>query len=271
MGSQRRFADSVVVITGAAGGIGRALGEAFAARGARVAALDVDAEGLAELERNPGAAAGRLLCVRCDLTLPADCEAAAERIRAEFGRVDVLVNNAGVVHRSSFRTTELAVFRRVMEVNYFGSLQITKALLEPLIEARGLVVVISSIAGLAPLYGRSGYSASKHALHGLFESMRSELADQGVGVLVVCPSFTRSEFERRALGAHGERVARGRSKLGSEASPELVAEAVVRAAERGQRRLVFSPVGKLSVWLSRFAPGLHARLMANRLASELEE
>jgi short-subunit dehydrogenase len=186
-----------------------------------------------------------------------------------FGGVDVLINNAGLVHRSAFRDTDVDVFRRVMEVNYFGSLNVTKAMLDSLVARRGLIIVVSSIAGLSPLYGRSGYSASKHALHGLFESLRSELEGSGVEVLMVCPSFTRTAFEQRALDARGGRVRRGRSKLGSEATPEFVAESVYRAALRHRRLLVLSPVGKLSIWLSHLAPGLHTRLMARTLRDEL--
>lgn len=263
----RAFDGAVVVVTGAAGGIGRSIAERFARAGARVVALDVDGEGLQALERQ-GAA---VLAVRVDITRREECEEAARRILARFGRVDVLVNNAGVVHRSSFRDTEVDVFRRVMEVNYFGSLTITKALLEPLVSSRGLIIVVSSIAGLSPLYGRSGYSASKHALHGLFGSLRAELADAGVEVLMVCPSFTRTPFEQRAFGPRGERVTRGRSRVGTEASPDDVADAIYRAARRRQRLLVLSPVGKLAVWLSRLAPSIYERSMVKALRDELSQ
>lgn len=260
----RRFREKVVVITGGAGGIGRALCRRFQRAGAHVAALDLDAKALAEVEREG------VLALRCDVTSPEDCASAVGEVRKRWGGVDVLVNNAGLVHRSSFRDTEVDVFRRVMEVNYFGSLNVTKAALESLISRRGLIIVTSSIAGLVPLYGRSGYSASKHALHGLFETLRSEL-EPGVRVLMVCPSFTQSGFEARALGAHGERIARGRSRVGSEATPESVADAVFDAAEKNRRLLVLSPVGKLAVWLSRVSPALYQKNMVRKLASELGE
>lgn len=267
--ARRSFDGKVVVVTGAGGGIGRALCHRFARAGARIAAVDLDADSLAETEAELARRGVDVLSVVCDITSRDDCEKAAAAIRGRWGRVDVLVNNAGVVHRSSFRETEVEVFRKVMEVNYFGSLCVTKALLEPLVEGRGLIVVVSSIAGLSPLYGRSGYSASKHALHGLFESLRAELAASGVDVLMVCPSFTRSKFEQRAMGPDGKHVTRGRSKLGKEASPDDVAEAVFAAASAGRRLLVLSPVGKLAVWLSRFAPALHQRLMVRSLEDEL--
>lgn len=267
--AERSFDGRVVVVTGAAGGIGRAIAERFARERARLALLDVDEVGLTTSKELLLGKGVEVLALACDITRPEDCERAAQRILERFGCVDVLVNNAGVVHRSSFRDTDVDVFRRVMEVNYFGSLSVTKALLEPLIAAQGLIIVVSSIAGLSPLYGRSGYSASKHALHGLFESLRAELAEARVDVLMVCPSFTRTPFEQRALGARGERVEHGRSRVGTEASPDDVADAVVRAARRGQRLLVLSPVGKLAVWLSRLAPALYERSMVKALREEL--
>ena len=265
--TDRTFEDSVVVITGAAGGIGRAIARRFARAGARIVALDVDAEGLVETER---ALTGHsVVSLRCDITRTEDCEHAVREAIARFGQIDVLVNNAGIVHRSAFRDTALDVFRRVMEVNFFGSLQMTKAALEALIARQGLVIVVSSVAGVAPLYGRSGYSASKHALHGLFESLRAELAGSGLEVLMVCPTFTRSAFEQRALDADGGRVTRGRSRVGTEASPDDVARAIFDAARRRQRLLVHTPVGKLAFALSRLAPGVYEKLMVKKLASEL--
>ncbi|GMV18457.1 MAG: SDR family oxidoreductase [Myxococcales bacterium] len=267
--AQRSFGGRVVVVTGAAGGIGRAIAERFALERARLVLLDVDEVGLSTSKELLLGKGVEVLALACDITRAEDNERAARAILDRFGCVDVLVNNAGVVHRSSFRDTDVDVFRRVMEVNYFGSLSVTKALLEPLIAAQGLIIVVSSIAGLSPLYGRSGYSASKHALHGLFESLRAELSDDRVEVLMVCPSFTRTPFEQRALGASGERVERGRSRVGTEASPDDVADAVVRAARRRQRLLVLSPVGKLAVWLARLAPALYERSMVKALREEL--
>lgn len=265
----RRFENAVVVVTGAAGGIGRAIAERFGAAGAIVVGIDVDAEGLAALEPSLGKSASQGMVRSCDITSLDECTAVTREILERFGRIDVLVNNAGVVHRSGFRDTDVRVFRQVMDVNYFGSLHVTKAMLEPLLARRGLVIVVSSVAGVAPLYGRSGYSASKHALHGLFESLRAELADAGLEVLMVCPSFTRSRFEQRAMDEHGDRVTRGRSRVGSEAAPEEVARAIFDAACAHRRLLVLSLVGKLSYVLSRFAPELYERLMVQKLKGEL--
>lgn len=261
------FAGRVVAITGGAGGIGLATALAFGRAGARVAVLDL--AGLDEASAALSSAGHSFVALRCDVTEPESCGAAMVAAVERFGGIDVLVNNAGIGHRSAFVDTDLQVFRRVMEVNYFGALNATRAALPHLVARRGLVVVVSSVAGFAPLLGRSGYAASKHALHGLFDSARVELAPRGVGVTIVCPSFTSSPFEARTLGADGKPVMRPRSQVGRLATPERVAEAIVRAA-RGRRRLVvLAAVGKLTRALTRLAPGFYERLMARMLRTEL--
>lgn len=260
-----------MVITGGAGGIGRALGRRFGAEGARIALLDLPSSPLDAAQRELELAGIRATAVLCDITDVEQVNQAMTAVRNAFGSIDVLINNAGIVHRSAFEQTKPEVFRRVMEVNFFGALHCTKACLPDLVACKGLIIAISSIAGLAPLYGRSGYSASKHAMHGLFESLGSEMATRGVGVLMVCPSFVDSGLEASTLGGDGERIERPRSKVGRLGDPADVADAVVKAAQTGRRRLVLTPVGKTSALLSRLAPGLYERLMIRSLRSELED
>ena len=262
-----RFAGRGVVITGGAGGIGRALCDRFLAEGARVALLDCrGAEAAAAEYRERGQP---VWGVPCDVTDPEGCREAIAEAARRLESIDVLINNAGAVHRSAFADTRPEVFAKVMDVNLHGAIHVTQAALPRLRSSRGLIIVTSSIAGVAPLYGRSGYAASKHALHGLFESARAELAADGIGILMVCPSFTRTPFEQAALGADGRPVGRGRSSVGKTSSPEEVAAAVVRAAARRRRILVLSNVGKISYVLSRLAPSLYERLMVRSLSSEL--
>ena len=258
----------VVVITGAAGGIGRALARRWSVEGAHVALLDVNRDALAEAAAELAATGADALAVAADVTDYNSCAQAMQTIVDRFNRIDVLVNNAGAVHRSAFVDTDIAVYRKVMEVNYFGALHCTKAALPHLLASRGLIVVTSSIAGIAPLYGRTGYAASKHALHGLFESARCELADEGLRVMMVCPTFTRSAFEQHAMGADGNPAGTRRSMTGRLAEPAAVADTVVRAARRARKLVVFSVQGKLSYYLSRLAPGLYVRAMVRRLKSD---
>ncbi len=268
---KRDLSGRTVVVTGGAGGIGRALAHAFGAEGGRTALLDLPSSPLDEACDQLARAGIEAVACPCDITDPEQVSTTIARVHEALGRVDVLINNAGVTHRSAFADTRPEVFRRVMEVNLFGSLHVTRACLDDLIARRGLIITVSSIAGVAPLYGRTGYAASKHALHGLFESLGAELADHGVGVLMVCPSFVESGLEASTLGADGERIDRPRSKVGNLRQPDEVAAAVVKAARSGRRRLVLTPVGKTSALLSFAAPGLYQRLMIRSLRSELAD
>jgi NAD(P)-dependent dehydrogenase (short-subunit alcohol dehydrogenase family) len=260
--------EPVAVITGGAGDIGRALGTAFAAAGYRVALLDLPGERLDAAAAALAAGDAQVLAVSCDVTDPGACQAAIDRVCARFGGVDVLVNNAGLSHRSRFEQTDDAVLRRVMEVNFFGSVHCTRAALPSVKSRKGTLVAISSVAGFAPLVGRTGYAASKHALHGFFDSLRTELAEDGVGVLIVCPSFVDTAFAQRALDGGGAKLSGPRALAGRQLTPAQVAESVVDAVRRRKRQRLVSPVAHASLWLSRLTPGLYDRLMKRSQRTE---
>jgi NAD(P)-dependent dehydrogenase (short-subunit alcohol dehydrogenase family) len=267
--TQREFSGKVVVITGAAGGLGRALARSFAAAGARIAALDRDAAGAGALVAELRSQGQQALALECDVTGAAACGRAMAAVVAAWGRIDVLINNAGITHRSAYRRTDPAVTRRVMEVNFFGSVHCTRAALDALLESRGLIIVVSSVAGFAPLIARTGYAAAKHALHGFFESLRTELTDDGVGVLMVCPSFIDTGIDRNALGGDGLPARRAQQIVGGRAQADEVAADILHAARRGKHLLLPGRMAKLSWWVSRFAPSYYARAMARRLRAEM--
>lgn len=267
---QAGFTGKIVAITGATGGMGRALCRRFGRAGAKLALLDQHAEALwafaAELARENIAA----FAVQFDVVDEAACHKAMQAVVAHYGGLDLLLNNAGLAHRSPFAQTQSEVFRRVMNVNFYGALYCTQAALPALLQSKGAIIVMSSIAGFSPLLGRSGYSASKYALHGLFESLRAELHERGVRVLMVCPGFTATGIEKNALGGDGRPATHPRSTTGRIATPEEVAEAIFSAARRNKPLLVHSFVGKLAYYISRMLPQLYERLMRNRLRVELE-
>jgi NAD(P)-dependent dehydrogenase (short-subunit alcohol dehydrogenase family) len=267
--SRRDFRDRVVVITGAAGGLGRSLCRSFAAAGARVAALDRDAVGLRRLATEMAAQGGTIHVQACDVTDAAACADALAAVRAQLGPVDLLVNNAGIAHRSALADTQPAVIRRVMDVNFFGAVHCTQAALADLRAQRGLVITLSSVAGYAPLIGRTGYAASKHALHGFFDSLRAELQDEGVDVLLVCPAFIDTGIDRAALGGDGQPAAQPRLTTGRQATPDEVAQAIVRAAGQGRRLLLHGRTAYLAWWLSRLWPAAYAAAMKRRLQGEI--
>ncbi len=253
------FAGKGVVVTGAAGGIGQALCFRFGRAGARIAALDRDADGLGDLARDLEKSGIEAFPQLCDITDAEQCTAAIASVTERLGGVDVLVNNAGITHRSPFLETELSVYRRVIDVNLFGALYCTKAAMESLLERQGLIIVLSSVAGFAPLPGRTGYCASKHALHGLFEMLCCEFADSGVRVMMVCPGFTATKIERSALDGKGGLTRLSWAPVGKVATAESVAEAIYRGARSGRRLVVLSRVGRASRLLSRLWPGAYER------------
>jgi short-subunit dehydrogenase len=166
--------------------------------------------------------------------------------------------------------TRISVFEKVMSVNFFGSLYCTKAAINSLVQRKGLIIVNESVAGLAPLLGRTGYSASKHALNGLFTSLRTEIRPDGAHVMIVCPGFVKTNLQSRALGGDGQVTKHPQSIVGSQDTPEEAAEAIFRGAIKRKHLLVLTPIGKISYWISRIFPILYERMMARQLRSELE-
>ena len=261
--ARRDFSGKVILITGAAGGLGAALCHRFAAAGARIAAMDLDATRLQDLVATLPAGT---LSIAGNIDDPAACQAAIDQTVAHFGALDGLINNAGISHRSL--DTDPAVIRRVMEVNFFGAMQMTHAALPHLIETRGAVAAISSVAGYAPLLGRAGYCASKHALLGFFDTLRSEVEDLGVGVTLICPSFIATGIGRAALGGQGGSATSARITAGGESSPDDIAQRIVDALAQGRSLLLPDRTSRLAWWVRKIAPGFYARTMKRRVGAE---
>jgi len=268
---KRNFQDKVVVITGGASGIGLATGWEFAEKGAKIGILDMDENALLDSKKAFLKAGHDVLAVKCDVTKEEDCGEAVQKVIEHFGGVDVLFNNAGITQRGSFINTNLSVYRKVMDVNFFGSLYCTKAAIDSLIERKGLIIVNESVAGLTPLLGRTGYSASKHALQGLFTSLRCELKHKGVHVLIVCPGFIKTNLQTTALGSDGNIAKHPQSTVGKQDTPEHAAEVIVTGAEKGKHLLVLTAIGKIGYWVSRLAPVFYERMMTKKFISELEQ
>jgi len=270
MAARRDYRGLTVVITGAAGGLGSVLCRRFGAAGARVVALDIDGTRAEALAADLQALGVPALGLACDVSDEAACRAAMARATEAYGGIDVLVNNAGISARCLLRDAQPEVTRRVMAVNFFGAVLATQAALESLIARRGQIVVISSIAGFSPLVGRTAYAASKHALHGFFDSLRSELRGEGVDILLVCPSFIATGIEGSALGGDGRRLGAPRKTVGGEATPDEVAQRIVSAAQARQRLCLPAVTARLAWWISRLAPRAYERLMLRRVGAEFD-
>ena len=264
---RRDLAGTTVLITGGGGGLGAALATESARRGARVAVADID---LARVERIAAGLEESAVALQCDVTDLDACHRMVAEVSDALGGPDVLINNAGITHRSAFVDTDVDVLRRVMDVNFFGAVSCTKAALPALRERHGAIAVVSSVAGFAPLLGRTGYAASKHALHGLFETLRTELRSDGVDVTIAAPTFIDTGFRDRTLDGDGSITDHPQSRVGRSLPADEVAATILDAIERRKPLVVIGAIGKLTRVMTRLAPGAYERLMARSLRSELE-
>lgn len=254
-----------IVITGAAHGIGAALARRYAEEGHRVAVLDLDAGAARARAAGFERAGAGSLGLGCDVSSPDDCRAAIRRVQDAWGGIDLLVNSAGITQLGFVRDTQVEVLRRVMEVNFFGSVHCTLAALPSLLERRGRVVALSSVAGFAPLVMRAGYVASKHAVEGFFDTLRAEHACDGLGVTIVCPSFVRTQIGARALAADGTPAgAETRTGVRHEIEPAAAADAIFRGVARGRRIVWVGHEARLAWWVAHLAPRFYERLMLRR-------
>lgn len=261
-GTVTRFANKIVWITGASSGIGAALAETFAREGAR---LVLSARRRDELERVAAACSGEgHLVLPLDLAQPASFGPHVEAVLQRFGRVDVLVHNGGISQRALVKDTRLDVDRRIMEVNYFGAVALTKAVLPSMLEARtGQFVVISSVMGKLGTPLRSAYAASKHALHGFFDCLRAEVAESGVAVTLICPGYIRTDVSRNALTGDGSPTQKTGADVAEGFSPELTAQQIVDAVAAKKSEVYVGALGKerLALLLKRFVPGVLERIV----------
>ena len=256
-----RFAGKVVWITGASSGIGEALAAAFAREGAMLVLSSRRADGL-ERVRLGLARAGEHFCLPLDLAQSAAFPALAAQVLEKFGRVDILVNNGGVSQRALAADTLPEVERAMMEVNYFGTVALTKAVLPSMLaRGAGQVVVISSVMGYIGTPGRSTYAASKHALHGYFDSLRAEVWKTGLKVTLVCPGYVRTNVSDNALGARGEKHGVTDATHLRGITAKHCAAATLQAIARGKEEITVGGPETWAITLKRFLPGVFSRVV----------
>ena len=272
MGQRRQLTGLRVLITGASQGIGLALAEASARRGAKVLAVARSADALAELAARVKAAGGTLEPVAADVTVPADRQKMFDAAESHFGGLDVLINNAGIGATGHFVEASPDRLRQIMEVNFFGLTETTRVFL-PLLRkgTTPAIVNISSIAGKRGIPARSDYSASKFAVEGFSEALRAELVKDGIDVIVVAPGLTQTNFSKNML----EQKAKLQMDHMRGMTAEAVAEATLQALERGRDRTVLTFQGKLLTFVTRFFPRLADRIARKRVralfAEEIEQ
>lgn len=258
---------STVLITGAASGLGWALARQYHALGWSLLLTDINAAGLAERVAELGDA--RVLGLAGDICDPALHQQLLEQCRQRFGRLDLLINNAGITHRSPTLQTDPTVLRKVMAVDYHAPAELTLTVLPLLRQGRGQIIAIGSMAGWMPVLGRAGYCAAKSALGQFFEVLRAEVERDGVALLLVYPSFLDTAIEQNALAGDGQQARHARSTVGRIHGAEWMATQIIDAQQTRQRRLFPDRGSWLASLLWRIAPGFFYRQMRARFSAEM--
>lgn len=252
----RGFKGKVIIITGASSGIGLASARLFSSYGAYLSLAARSIDKLHELASELSSDPSRILCVKTDVSVEEDCRRLIDETIRHFGRIDILVNNAGLSMRASFKEVDLSVIRRLMDVNFWGTVCCTKYALPWLLESHGSVVGVISVVGYAGLPGRTGYATSKFAIRGFLETLRMEHQNDGLHVLVFAPGYTASNVRFSALLADGRPQGSTPKDEDGLMSAEAVAEKLASALRRRSREMILTPVGRMDVWLYKRFPRL---------------
>jgi len=266
----------VALITGASSGIGRALAIEATRLGYAVGLMARSAKGLTETVQACKALRGdatqtnplQIITTIGDVSIEADCKRFVDDAMAQWGKIDVLINNAGISMRGIFLDTDLSVLQKLMDTNFWGTVYCTKYALPSLLANKGSVVGISSIAGFKGLPARTGYSASKFAMQGFLESLRCENLETGLHVLIACPGYTESNIRKTALDGQGLQQNESPLKENKLMSAEAVAEATWNAITGKRNYLILTLQGKMAVWINKWFPKLADRLTYNVIKKE---
>lgn len=251
--------DKVVCITGASSGIGKALAYEFAEKGyTKLSLCARRTERLAEIKKDIESkyTHTKVYYEKVDVVNEEEVKSWVDNTLREFGGIDIMIANAGITMRAIVLDVEIEVLRKVMEVNYWGMVYCVKHSLKHIIDRKGMVIGISSIAGFRGLPTRCGYSASKFAMNGFLESLRTELYPTGATVMIVAPGFTSSEIRFKALTAKGEKLKDSPIQENKIMTSEEAAKIIVKAVKKRKKYVIMTGQGKLTVWLNRLVPGL---------------
>jgi dehydrogenase/reductase SDR family protein 7B len=266
--SMSSIQNKVVIITGASSGIGKATALEAAFRGARLALAARRIEALKDVVDQCKSIGAQVIGIVTDVSKEEDCQILIGKAVEQFGQIDILINNAGISMRALFEKTDLSVIRKLMDVNFWGTVYCTKYALPYLIKNKGSVVGVSSVAGYKGLPGRTGYSASKFAMQGFLDALRVENLKNELHVMVACPGFTASNIRNTALSADGSQQGESPRDESKMMSSEAVAKYLIKAIEKRKRTIVLTTQGKATVFLNKFIPSFFDRMLYNHMAKE---
>ena len=257
--------DKVVIITGASSGIGLACAKELFEQGAKLVLAARNIEAIEKLAQESNTDAKHAIAVKTDVTIQEDCKHLIDAAIEAFGRIDILINNAGISMRASFADVDVDVLKRLMDVNFWGTVYCTKYAFPYLLKSKGSLVGISSVAGIHGLPGRTGYSASKFAMHGLLETIRVENLKTGLHVMIAIPTFTASNVRFSALTADGSTQGETPRDEGKMMSAEETARRIIKGIRKRKRMITMSVAGRftpfVSVFFSKFVDGIYYKQM----------
>ena len=260
--------DKVVIITGATSGIGEACAQVFGRAGAKIVITGRNQDKLNKTQEKLNSENIEVLPVLADAASEADSKKLAEETISRFGKIDVLVNNAGISMRALFEDLDLEVFKKVMDTNFYGTVYATKYCLPEILKSKGSIIGISSINGYRGTPARTAYTASKYAMNGFFESLRTEVMNKGVHILVASPGFTASNIRNGALTAEGKSQGESPRDESKMMSSEEVAQAILISTLKRKRDLVLTIQGKLAVFLNKWIPSIMDGIVYKEMAKE---
>ena len=266
--NQNDMKDKVVIITGGSSGIGKALANEFGRHGSKILITGRNAQDLnsavAELQQN-----GITICgITADVSKEEDNKNMAEEAVRRYGKIDVLINNAGISMRALFEEVDLSVIKMVMDINFYGTVYAIRSCLPEILKNKGSIVGISSIAGYRGLPGRSGYSASKFAVNGFLEALRTEMLKKEVHILTACPGFTASNIRHRSLVKDGSAQGESPRNENTMMSAEKCARHIYLATVKKKKIIILTQQGKLTVFLNKWFPGWMDKIVYNAMAKE---
>ncbi len=248
------FKDKVVIVTGASSGIGEAVAREFARNGSKVVLAARSESKLSEIANSIKKSGGEACFVKADVSIENDCRHIVETAVSRYGTVNILINNAGISMRALFDDVDLRVLHRLMDVNFWGTVYCTKYALPYLIANKGSLVGVSSVAGFHGLPGRTGYSASKFAIHGFLETLRIENLHRGLHVMIIAPGFTATEIRKHALTADGSEQGASPRDENKLKTPEYVAKWVLKGIRKKKRNKLLTWDGRLTALFQRILP-----------------
>lgn len=262
------FNNKVVVITGASSGIGEAAAYAFAALQCKVVLAARTVQKLTAVKTRCETIGGESLVVKCDVSNEEDCKKLIAETVKQFGTVDILINNAGISMRALFSELDMQVLKQVFDINFWGTVYCTKYAMPYLLQQKGSVLGVSSVAGIKGLPGRTGYSASKFAMNGFMEALRIENSKTGLYVGVICPGYTASNIRNTALNKEGKAQTETPLDESRLMQPEEVAAVMVDMIRHRKAEVVLTMQGKLTKWLNKFFPRLVDNMVYNVVSKE---